>query len=197
MQWLLNLFTGGIGATVQGVARGVATFTGDKVQRESNVHDEQMTAMGQMASEFQYRGQRTWFDSLIDGLNRLPRPVIAFGAIGLFVWCIVDPAEFTVAMLALGVMPEWLAIVIGQVILLYMGGRMLNDWKVGKAASAEQVRTVMALQNEVRSVKAAGQSPGQPLADDQFAQEMQNTAKPLSNAAIAEWNRRRAEGWKP
>lgn len=196
MNWLLNLFAGGIGQTVQGVSRGIATFTGDKVQREASVHDEQMTAMNQMASEFQYRGDRTWFDSLIDGLNRLPRPVIAFGTIGLFVWCIVDPSEFTVAMLALGVMPEWLAIVIAQVILLYMGGRMLNDWKMGKAASADQVRQVLSLQNEVRAIKGAGKDSS-PIPEDQFDSEMRNTAKPMSNAAIQEWNRRREQGWKP
>lgn len=196
MKWLLDLFAGGVGNAAQGIARGVATFTGDKVQRESNVHDEQMSAMGQMASEFQYRGDRTWFDSLIDGINRLPRPVIAFGVIGLFAWCIVDPSEFTVAMLALGVMPEWLAIVIGQVILLYMGGRMMNDWKIGKAATADQVRQVLSLQNEVRAVKNAGKAAA-PIPDDQFDSEMRNTAKPLSNAAIAEWNKRKAEGWKP
>mgnify|MGYP001610983753 CR=1 FL=1 len=186
MNWLLNLFSGGLGATAQGVARGVATFTGDQVQREASVHDEQIAVMGQQASEFQYRGNRNWFDSLIDGINRLPRPVIAFGTIGLFVWCIVDPAEFTIAMLALGVMPEWLAIVIGQVVLLYMGGRMLNDWKMGKSATADQVRSVLALQNEVRGLRAAS-----PMPDRQFEASMADTSNPLGRPAIDEWNRRR------
>lgn len=190
---LKSLLGGGIGAAAQGVSRAVATFAGDKVQREDNVHDEQRAAMDQMAAEFQYRGSRTWFDSLIDGVNRLPRPVIAFGCIGLFVWCIADPAEFTVAMMALGAMPEWLAIVIGQVILLYMGGRMLNDWKMGKAASADQVRQILAMQKEVRAVSdAAAAKPDAPaLAERDYAAALADTATPMSNAAIEEWNRRR------
>ena len=190
---LLSLFTGGIGATADGISRAVSRFTGDKVQRESNVHDEQMAATNAQAAEFQYRGKRTRFDSLIDGVNRLPRPVIAFGCIGLFVWCIYDPAEFSVAMTALAIMPEWLAIVIGQVILLYMGGRMLNDWRVGKGANAEQVRQVLALQNEVRAVKEQmrPEPKAHELAEEDYAAEIADTSKPMSNAAIERWNKLR------
>ena len=188
-----NLFMGGIGETADKVSGAIARFTGDKVQRESNVHDEQMAATNAQAAEFQYRGKRTWFDSLIDGINRLPRPIIAFGCIGLFVWCIYDPAEFSIAMTALAIMPEWLAIVIGQVILLYMGGRMLNDWKIGKGANAEQVRQVLALQNEVRAVKEQmrPEPKAHELAEEDYAAEIADTSKPMSNAAIERWNKLR------
>ena len=119
--------------------------------------------------------------------------IIAFGCIGLFVWCIYDPAEFSIAMTALAIMPEWLAIVIGQVILLYMGGRMLNDWRVGKGANAEQVRQVLALQNEVRAVKEQmrPEPKAHELAEEDYAAEIADTSKPMSNAAIERWNKLR------
>lgn len=191
--FLKNMLMGGIGTTADQVSGAIARFTGDKVQREASVHDEQMAASNAHAAEFQYRGKRTWFDSLIDGICRLPRPAFAFGCVGLFVWCGIDPAEFTIFMTALGVMPEWLAIVIGQVILLYMGGRMLNDWKMGKAASADQVRQVLSLQNEIRATKEAmrPKPEAQRLAEDDYSAELADASKPMSNAAIEEWNRRR------
>ncbi len=196
MNWLSLLS----GRLLGGIDKLAGRFLADKDAREANVHGEQIGAMDQMSAEFQFRGDRTWFDSLIDGINRLPRPVLAGGVIYLFVWCVRDPLEFTIAMQALGVMPEWLAIVIGQVILLYMGGRMLDNWKIGKAASADQVRQVLALQQEVRSIKQSGAGGGAdavPMPDAAFEAEMLNTARPMSNAAIIEWNRRRAAGWRP
>lgn len=186
MSWL-SLFTGGLGATVQGVARGVATFTGDKVQREASAHDEQMAVMGQMGDEFQYRGDRNWFDSLIDGINRLPRPAMVFGSLGLIAWCIVDPVEFSIAMQALALVPDWLSMFIIGIGGAYFGGRMISqDMKMGKSATADQVRSVLALQNEVRGLQVKA-----PIPDGQFTAAMANTATPMSNAAIDEWNRRR------
>ena len=40
-------------------------------------------AMTQLASEFA-RPRRTVFDSVMDGLNRLPRPAMALGTLALF-----------------------------------------------------------------------------------------------------------------
>ena len=33
-----------------------------------------------------------WFDRLVNGLNRLPRPLLAFGTLGLFIYAMIDPA---------------------------------------------------------------------------------------------------------
>ena len=70
---------------------------------------------------------------------------------------------------------------------------MLNDWKMGKAASADQVRQLLAMQKEVRAVKetAGGKSEPPVLAERDYAAALADTATPMSNAAIEEWNRRR------
>ena len=54
-------------------------------------------AMPQYAAEFTVPRQG-WFDRLMDGLNRLPRPFLAFGTIGLFIVAMVDPVWFSIRM---------------------------------------------------------------------------------------------------
>ena len=63
-------------------------------------HDLDSAALDQFAAEFVARTQRTWWDSLIDGLNRLPRPLLAlwalwalWGALGRSVGALGHSAE--------------------------------------------------------------------------------------------------------
>lgn len=187
---LLGLFTGGLGATAQGVARGVATFTGDKVQRESNVHDEQMAVLDQVGAEFLPRENRTWWDSLVDGLNRLIRPAAALTILyEVFIWPAVDPVGFAATMQAYALVPEWLALLAAQVLLLFFGGRMLDKWpRKLKGPSAAEVNAVLETQRKIRDL-ANDNAPA--MEDEAFQAAMADTSKPLSNAAIMEWNRRR------
>jgi hypothetical protein len=88
----LNPVTGlvkGIGNAVSGVAK---VFVGDKSARDSQDSASNMATLNQFAAEFG-RG-KTWFDSLIDGINRLPRPFLALGVLGLLVWAPMDPLGF-------------------------------------------------------------------------------------------------------
>lgn len=75
-------------------------------------HTEQMAVYEQFAAEFRDMKNRTWWDSLIDGLNRLPRPVMTFGVIWLFWFCVDNPAGFVVSAEALKAMPYegWVAL---------------------------------------------------------------------------------------
>jgi hypothetical protein len=67
--------------------------------------------------------QRAAFDRVIDGLNRLPRPVMAVGTLTLIASALVAPDWFAGRMEALAVMPEALWWIIGGVISLYFGAR--------------------------------------------------------------------------
>lgn len=125
MQWLTTLLGGGV---LQGVSALLARFVRDKDAVEANLHAEQIAAMQSAAAEFAPRANRTRWDSFIDGLNRLPRPLLAFMVIGVLVWAPLDPVGFARVMTAYGLIPEWLVIVMGQVILLFCGGRMLERW---------------------------------------------------------------------
>ena len=78
-------------------------------------------ALAQHASEF--RTSRTGFDALIDGLNRLPRPMLAFGTIGLFVTAMTDPIWFAQRMQGLALVPEALWWLMGAIVSFYFGAR--------------------------------------------------------------------------
>lgn len=56
-------------------------------------HDSQKTALAQMQAEF-YGQHRGWFDRLMDGVNRIPRPALALGTLGLLMSAMTDPIWF-------------------------------------------------------------------------------------------------------
>lgn len=64
-----------------------------------------------------------WFDRVVNGLNRLPRPLMALGTIALLALAMADPAGFARRMLALKSMPEELWWLTGGVITFYFGAR--------------------------------------------------------------------------
>lgn len=47
-------------------------------------------ALAQFGKEFTLARQG-WFDRMVDAANRLPRPLMALGTLGLFVSAMVDP----------------------------------------------------------------------------------------------------------
>lgn len=157
-----------------GVQRLIATLFGDRAARERYAADEQMAVQAGFQAEFGYRERRTWWDSLVDGLNRLPRPLMTFGVIGLFVWAVVDPPAFSLAMLALQNVPEMLWYIFLAVIGFWFGTKMIEKApRRVQGPSAEDVKRVHDLKVERR-----------------YQDEMADTSKPLTNAAIMEWNRR-------
>lgn len=79
-------------------------------------------ALAQFSSEFQLHN-RSGFDRFIDGLNRLPRPAMAFGVIGLFVASMTNPDWFVSRMQGLAHVPEPLWWLLGAIVSFYFGAR--------------------------------------------------------------------------
>jgi hypothetical protein len=67
--------------------------------------------------------ERAAYDRVIDGLNRLPRPVMAVGTLAMIGAAMVAPEWFAGRMEALAAMPEALWWIMGGVISLYFGAR--------------------------------------------------------------------------
>jgi hypothetical protein len=85
-------------------------------------HDQQGAALAQFAQEF-HAPQRGWFDRFMDALNRVPRPAMALGTLGLFVAAMVDPVWFGDRMLGLALVPEPLWWLLGAIVSFYFGAR--------------------------------------------------------------------------
>ena len=60
---------------------------------------------------------------MIDGLNRLPRPLLAFGTLGLFISAMVNPIWFASRMQGIALVPEPLWWLMGAIVSFYFGAR--------------------------------------------------------------------------
>ena len=59
----------------------------------------------------------------MNGMNRMPRPLLAFGTLGLFVYAMVDPVAFSARMVGLNAVPEPLWWLLGAIVAFYFGAR--------------------------------------------------------------------------
>lgn len=197
MSILKSLFGGGLEGVGNAVSSVARVFVGDKGAREAAGHDETMAVLGQFAGEFRQLQNRTWWDALIDGLNRLPRPVLALGTVGLFVYAMADPVGFAIRMQGLDLIPDELWFLLAAIVSFFFGARELAHSRKGRAeaspaAKKAKARAVTESIRELRTLRTPDTPGIASIDDEQFAREMADTEKPLTNAAIMEWNRRRS-----
>ena len=108
-----------LGEAAQGVAE---VFVPSATKKMEYSAEAQMAALRQLGEEYQ-NPALSWFDRLVNGLNRLPRPFLAFGTIGLFVYAMVDPVAFATRMVGLNAVPEPLWWLLGAIVAFYFGAR--------------------------------------------------------------------------
>ncbi|MDX1505870.1 MAG: 3TM-type holin [Spongiibacter sp.] len=123
VQWLGGLLKGG-----KDLAE---VFTENKEQQGERRHEEVMadferdqSAIKQFAAEFHQRQHRTRWDAFVDGLNRLPRPLVAIAVLSLFVLAPVNPERFLLIAKSYEMMPPGYWALLSVVISFYFGGRM-------------------------------------------------------------------------
>jgi hypothetical protein len=122
---VIGKLIGGPGAvTALGdAAKGVAeVFLPSATKRMELSAEAQMAALRQLGEEYQHPAL-SWFDRMVNGLNRMPRPLLAFGTIGLFVYAMVDPEAFARRMVGLNAVPEPLWWLLGAIVAFYFGAR--------------------------------------------------------------------------
>ncbi len=98
--------------------------------------EAQMAALRQLGEEYE-NPSLGWFDRLVNGMNRLPRPMLAFGTIGLFVYAMVDPVAFARRMVGLNAVPEPLWWLLGAVVAFYFGARETHYFRSRTVRSPE------------------------------------------------------------
>lgn len=108
-----------LGAAAKDVAE---VFVPSATKREELSALAQAAALEQFGDEFS-TAPASGFDRLVNGLNRLPRPLLAFGTIGLFVFAMINPADFALRMVGLNAVPEPLWWLLGAVVAFYFGAR--------------------------------------------------------------------------
>ena len=136
-------------------------------------------ALAQFASEFA-TPRKGWFDRLVDGLNRLPRPLMAFGILGLMVAAMTDPLWFAARMQGVALVPEPLWWLMGVIVSFYFGARHSEkNQSFQQSLGASLARTPEVMRNIEQltgSGTAADESPAKPPAG--------------VNAALKDWRQR-------
>ena len=111
-----------VGGAVEAVAE---VFTVNKTKEELAVRAQAMASLGQFGMEFS-NANTGWFNRFINGINRLPRPIMALGTVGLFVFAMADPEGFATRMKGLAYVPDPLWWLLGAVVSFYFGARELH-----------------------------------------------------------------------
>jgi hypothetical protein len=111
-----------IGEAVGGVAE---VFVGNRAERDAAAAQAHLAALGELSAEFA-RTPAGRFDGFVNGLNRLPRPMLALGTLGLFVYAMAAPAGFATRMQGLQLVPEPLWWLLGAIVSFYFGARELH-----------------------------------------------------------------------
>lgn len=100
-------------------------FVENRTRRMERDFDVQEAALAQHRVEFGAIRPGV-FDRLVNGLNRLPRPMLALGTLGLFIYAMVDPVGFAARMEGLAYVPQPLWWLLGAIVSFYFGARELH-----------------------------------------------------------------------
>jgi hypothetical protein len=150
----------------------------------------QMQAMRQYGDEFAVPRQGA-FDRFMDGVNRLPRPMLALGTLGLFVTAMVDPLWFSQRMQGIALVPEPLWWLLGVIVSFYFGAR--HQVK-SQQFQREIVGTMAAVPQVMENIKALKELRAQDVGAASTQGENRLTVAlilPDNNAALEAWQRRR------
>ncbi|WP_084862228.1 holin family protein [Salibaculum halophilum] len=136
----------------------------------------------QFAQEFEHPREGR-FDRFINGLNRLPRPLLAFGTIGLFIAAMVNPIWFASRMQGIAVVPEPLWWLMGAIVSFYFGARHQAHSQRFQSSIAQTLsRVPTVIDNTERLEAMRSTPPGNPDGPD--AAPVVDAAP---NPALAEW----------
>lgn len=138
-------------------------------------------ALQQFAAEFAVP-RRGLFDRLIDGLNRVPRPALAIGTLGLFVSAMVDPIWFAERMQGIALVPEPLWWLMGAIVSFYFGARhQAKGQEFQRSIAATMVRTKAVTEN-LKELKALE-------AGYHVVESVEETDQLSNNPALQDWKR--------
>ncbi len=134
---LIGRILGGPGA-VTAAARAATdvaeVFTPNATRQMELAAEAYRSALDEYGVEFQF-AHPGLFDRFVNGLNRLPRPMLAFGTLGLFVYAMVDPNGFARRMVGLNFVPEPLWWLLGAIVGFYFGAREAHYFRTRPPAA--------------------------------------------------------------
>lgn len=148
----------------------------------------QMQAMSEYGQEFLVPRQGV-FDRIMDGVNRLPRPALALGTLGLFVSAMVAPLWFAERMQGIALVPEPLWWLLGVIVSFYFGARHQVKSQKFYREIVETMNRVPQVMENVTALRAKRADSVGVSATGGNARLTSASLEPESNAALIEWRR--------
>lgn len=150
--------------------------------------EAQSRALDQLAKEFADR-EKGWFDRVIDGANRLPRPAMVFGILLLFTLSMTDPVWFASRMQGLSLVPEPLWWLLGAIVSFYFGARhQFVGHELQRSIAQSLARVPQVVENNRALQTLARQPNGTTDAEPEHNIEL-GTVVASNNSALEEWHR--------
>jgi hypothetical protein len=156
-------------------------------------HELRLEVLKQHAKEFETRNDSA-FNRIMDGVNRIPRPALALGTLGLFIAAMVDPIWFAARMQGIALVPEPLWWLLGVIVSFYFGARHQAKSQQFQQSIAQSISNVPKVAQNLAALRQLRAStPG--MADTGGDARLRFTAlQPEPNAALDDWHRKLSEG---
>ncbi|MEX1233795.1 MAG: holin family protein [Roseovarius sp.] len=165
------------------VARTAEVFRENAEAGAKRQAEERGAALGQFDAEFG-AGQVGLFDRIMDGVNRVPRPALALGTLGLFISAMVDPVWFAARMQGIALVPEPLWWLLGVIVSFYFGAR--HQFK-GQAFRRSILQSAAEAPRVAASIRALeGGAADEDLASDE---PVETPDAPEFNPALRAWRK--------
>ncbi len=152
-------------------------------------------ALDQFAGEFKVE-RKGRFDRFMDGLNRLPRPAMALGTLGLFVSAMVDPVWFAQRMQGIALVPQPLWWLLGAVVSFYFGARHQIKAQEFRRSIADTMSRAALVSDNIAALRALDSGAGigggdatVPGADAGAGAAAGDELGGGANAALDDWRR--------
>jgi hypothetical protein len=153
----------------------------------------QRAVLEEFAHEFAMP-RRNWFDTLVDGMNRLPRPLLALGTVFLAALAMIDPIWFASRMQGIALVPEPLWWLLGAIVGFYFGARHQTKGQEFQRSIAETLARTAQVTEGIAALNALEAGSGLPRtrSDTSFGAQVEEAEvididSPEPNAALAEW----------
>ena len=184
---ILSLLFGGGQNLVRDTAEVFRENSESAAQRAAG---HQAAALAQFAAEF---GQPPagLFDRIIDGLNRVPRPAMALGTLGLFIAAMVDPVWFASRMQGIALVPEPLWWLLAVIVSFYFGARHQAKGQEFQSRIAMTMARVPQVVDNLQALRAASE-PARDLSPSSAdtgrdAPLAMDSLRPEDNPALVAW----------